>query len=264
VQCVAVPATRFRLTPSSGETLSRHAQDLFFEKMLTLNQSLLSEKQSGDGNDDGDDGTAAERRRVDTWTKLQEALSGLHNTEINPRLPGQLGIKQLLEKKQGLFRMNMMGKRVNFAARSVISPDVNLATNEVGIPHEFARTLVVKEHVCGYNHEALVRAVLNGPSEWPGANVVEVDKTRIDLSAKFYRRREARVAVAARLAGYAQRAVVHRHVRDGDHVLMNRQPTLHKPSIMAHRVRVLGHDRVVTIIVVFFVIIIVIMIHPTF
>ena len=100
--------------------------------------------------------------------------------------------------------------------------------------------------MCGYNHDALVRAVLNGAHQWPGANVVCIgDRQRLDLSAKKYADRVARRAVAMRLVSREQAVVVHRHVRDGDHVLMNRQPTLHKPSIMAHRVRVLGTDRVV-------------------
>lgn len=49
-----------------------------------------------------------------------------------------VGIRQVLEKKEGLFRMNMMGKRVNFACRSVISPDPYIGTHEIGIPMVFA------------------------------------------------------------------------------------------------------------------------------
>ena len=157
------------------------------------------------------------------------------------------GIKQLLEKKEGLFRMNMMGKRVNFAARSVISPDVNLATNEVGFPTAFARTLAVKEAVSGHNYERLVRAVINGAHEWPGANVVVEPSGRVlSLASRAFETREARVALARRLmsGGGAQPYQVHRHIVNGDYVLMNRQPSLHKPSIMGHRVRVLGGDRV--------------------
>lgn len=136
---MAVPATRFRLTPSGGE-LSRHPQDQFFEQLLSANEQFVHDLQAtGDESQENQ-----HRKRVDLWTRMQASLAGLYDTEVNPMKPGMLGIKQLLEKKEGLFRMNMMGKRVNYAARSVISPDVNLATNEIGIPQEFARTLVVK------------------------------------------------------------------------------------------------------------------------
>ena len=57
----------------------------------------------------------------------------------------QNGVKQLLEKKEGLFRMNLMGKRVNYSCRSVISPDPYIAVNEIGIPPYFATRLTYPE-----------------------------------------------------------------------------------------------------------------------
>lgn len=61
------------------------------------------------------------------------------------------GVRQGLEKKEGLFRKNMMGKRVNFAARSVISPDPYIATGEIGIPPYFALRLSFPERVTPWN-----------------------------------------------------------------------------------------------------------------
>ena len=125
--------------------------------------------------------------------------------------------------------MHMMGKRVNFAARSVISPDVNLATCEVALPFEFARQLTVREPVCGFNHDTLLRAVLNGAHQWPGANAVDDGSGVLtDLSSRrFAHDINARAAIARRLlaagSGAAKPVVVYRHVRDGDYVLMNRQ-----------------------------------------
>src|SRR6202012_6301271 len=83
------------------------------------------------------------------------------------------GIKQVLEKKEGLFRQNMMGKRVNFAARSVISPDPNLQTNEIGVPPVFARRLTYPEPVTEHNYYDLKQAIINGPDIWPGAVAIE-------------------------------------------------------------------------------------------
>ena len=69
------------------------------------------------------------------------------------------GIRQLLERKEGLFRMKMMGKRVNYSARSVISPDPYIDTNEVGVPMYVAKTLSYPESVNQYNVEKLRKLV---------------------------------------------------------------------------------------------------------
>src|SRR5262249_44489682 len=98
------------------------------------------------------------------------------------RLSGRLpppGIKQTLEKKEGLFRKHMMGKRVNYAARSVISPDPNIQTNEIGIPPFIAQKLTIPEPVTSWNVNQLRRAVINGPRTYPGASHVEHDDGRL-------------------------------------------------------------------------------------
>jgi DNA-directed RNA polymerase I subunit RPA1 len=94
-------------------------------------------------------------------------------------------IKELLEKKEGLFRKNMMGKRVNFAARSVISPDPYICTNEIGLPLYFAMKLTYPEPVTSRNLEQLKQLVLNGPDTYPGANFIEDEfGNRIELPPK--------------------------------------------------------------------------------
>jgi DNA-directed RNA polymerase beta' subunit len=83
------------------------------------------------------------------------------------------GIKQKLEKKEGLFRKNMMGKRVNFAARSVISPDPNIEPNEIGVPLVFAKKLTFPEPVTSFNFYEMKAAVINGCEKYPGASAIE-------------------------------------------------------------------------------------------
>ena len=78
--------------------------------------------------------------QIDLWLELQQAVSNLIDSSHAPpssTLPP--GIKQLLEKKQGLFRKHMMGKRVNYAARSVISPDPYIETNEIGVKQNLSK-----------------------------------------------------------------------------------------------------------------------------
>lgn len=160
------------------------------------------------------------------------------------------GIKQNLEKKEGLFRKNMMGKRVNFAARSVISPDPNIETNEIGVPPVFAKKLTYPEPVTNHNFYDLKEAVLNGPDKWPGAVAIENEHGQvIALRKKNYEERQALANLLLAPSGTnvngSRNKKVHRHLNNGDIVIMNRQPTLHKPSMMCHRARVLPGEKTI-------------------
>lgn len=148
-----------------------------------------------------------------------------------------VGIRQLLEKKEGLFRLKMMGKRVNYAARSVISPDPYINTSEIGIPVVFAKKLTFPEPVRENNLDWIRKLVENGPHIHPGANMIEEkDGTKISLD-KF--NPQQLKALAARLYTGGPGKIVYRHLQTGDWLLVNRQPTLHKPSMMSHSARVL-------------------------
>ncbi len=109
-------------------------------------------------------------------------LCNLNPTTLNPqpRLPPTpQGIRQQLEKKEGLFRKNMMGKRVNFAARSVISPDPYIGAGEIGVPPYFATRLSFPEAVTPWNVERLRGMVARGSHEHPGAVAVEDERGRV-------------------------------------------------------------------------------------
>lgn len=152
-------------------------------------------------------------------------------------------------KKQGLFRMNMMGKRVNQACRSVISPDFTVEPNEVLLPRPFARNLSFPEQlvfVSAARVQFLKQCVLNGATKYPGASHVEVkhDTGRvevIDLSSTTPKQREIIADKQFALAQSGQVAVtVHRHIINDDRLVFNRQPTLHKCSMMGYRAKVLS------------------------
>lgn len=145
------------------------------------------------------------------------------------------GVRQVLEKKEGLFRMKMMGKRVNYAARSVISPDPSLNTDEVGLPLFMAKKLTFAEPVNEYNLQKLQSYVINGKN-YPGANyIIENGKfLRLELLSD-----QQRLSLARNLMINHENKTVYRHLIDGDNVMFNRQPTLHKPGLMAHRIKVL-------------------------
>ena len=134
----------------------------------------------------------------------------------------------------------MMGKRVDYGGRSVISPDPNITTDEIGVPVFMARKLTFPESVCQINAERLAMMVRNGPLVHPGANMVldEQTGTQTLLSRMSDEQRDG---VANKLK--TGRQVVYRHLSNGDPLLVNRQPTLHKPSIMAHTARVLPKEQ---------------------
>ncbi|KAI9710863.1 MAG: hypothetical protein M1812_007315 [Candelaria pacifica] len=187
--------------------------------------------------------------------RLQDAVNSLIDRSLNP-LQGAAGktnpdgIKQLLERKDGLFRKNMMGKRVNFAARSVISPDPNIETNEIGVPPVFAKKLTYPEPVTNHNFYDLKEAVLNGVDKWPGAAAIENETGQIiNLRTKNFEERQALanqlLAPSSTNVSGAKNKKVHRHLNNGDVVIMNRQPTLHKPSMMGHRARVLPGEKTI-------------------
>lgn len=189
------------------------------------------------------------------WVSLQDAVNSLVDSDRNPATGAAAkrkveGVKQRLEKKEGLFRMNMMGKRVNFAARSVISPDPNVETNEVGVPPVFARKLTYPEPVTNHNFYELKQAVLNGVDKWPGAAAIENESGQvINLRTKNFEERQALanqlLAPSSTSVSGSRNKKVHRHLTNGDVVIMNRQPTLHKPSMMAHRARVLSGEKTI-------------------
>eukprot|EP00764_Aduncisulcus_paluster_P005947 gnl/Carplike_NY0171/2044_a2752_552.p1 GENE.gnl/Carplike_NY0171/2044_a2752_552~~gnl/Carplike_NY0171/2044_a2752_552.p1 ORF type:complete len:1354 (+),score=423.38 gnl/Carplike_NY0171/2044_a2752_552:1862-5923(+) len=186
--------------------------------------------------------------------QLQQHVNSLIDSTQGPPTGGRTaapGIKQLLDKKTGLLRQNMMGKRVNYAARSVISPDPNIGANEIGVPLRFAKTLTFPEPVTSHNVDELRRLVINGSDTYPGANVIEDElgrKKDLSLLNKEIREKLAEnllspsPAVVAKGKGDVPK-IVYRHMNNNDYVLMNRQPTLHKASIMAHRVHVLPQQR---------------------
>ncbi|ELA45893.1 hypothetical protein VCUG_02618 [Vavraia culicis subsp. floridensis] len=126
----------------------------------------------------------------------------------------------------------MMGKRVNYTARTVISPDPYIATDEIGIPMHIARRLTFPERVTPFNRQRLERCVINGPI-FPGAECIV--ENGVKRSLKYVKNRGALAKTLLKNS-----AVVHRHMTYGDMVLVNRQPTLHKPSLMSHRVCILN------------------------
>ena len=254
IRTLCVPPNRYRPEAKAAGAITEAQQNTLYKDILRQCESLNRIRQELRGV------VKPEFRKRDfidfqnVWVELQNAVNSLLDTDRNlTRNRGNLlpeGIKQKLEKKEGLFRKNMMGKRVNFAARSVISPDPNIETNEIGVPPVFAKKLTYPEPVTNHNFYDLKEAVLNGPNKWPGAAAIENENGQvINLRNKSFDERQALahqlLAPSSTNVTGARNKKVHRHLNNGDIVIMNRQPTLHKPSMMCHRARVLPGEKTI-------------------
>lgn len=141
-------------------------------------------------------------------------------------------LKSRLGAKTGRVRGNLMGKRVDFSARSVITPDANIDVDELGVPEEIASNLTKPEIVTPYNRDRLMMYVRNGV-KYPGAKSVFIKDDKRMISLRY---------VNPDMIDLREGDVVHRHMIDGDYVLFNRQPSLHKGSMECHRVKVLPYS----------------------
>ncbi|KAL5783905.1 hypothetical protein ACOSQ2_006297 [Xanthoceras sorbifolium] len=246
LETVLVPPTKFRLPSKGGDSVMEHPQTVLLSKVLQCNIYLGNAHVN----------KSEHAKTIARWMDLQQSINAVFDGK-NATGQGQgdsvSGICQLLEKKEGLFRQKLMGKRVNFACRSVISPDPYLAVNEIGIPPYFALRLTYPERVTPWNVANLRDAIINGSEIHPGAThyvdklttmrLPPSRKMRISISRKLPSSRGV-VMQPGKDSDYEfEGKTVYRHLRDGDVVLVNRQPTLHKPSIMAHVVRVLKGEK---------------------
>jgi DNA-directed RNA polymerase subunit A' len=217
------------ITLESGE---RSEDDLTHKlvDILRINQRLMENIEAG----------APQLIVEDLWELLQYHITTYFNNEVAGVPPARhrsgrplKTLTQRLKGKEGRFRSNLSGKRVNFSARTVISPDPNISINEVGVPEVVARELTIPVRVTPQNLEYVKELVRRGSKEYPGANYVErPDGSRVSLSIKRIDEIIEKIEPGWK---------VHRHLRDGDIVLFNRQPSLHRMSIMAHEVRVMPY-----------------------
>jgi DNA-directed RNA polymerase II subunit RPB1 len=190
---------------SSGETVAKYSQDhihlLQYHVAVYYNNETLSLPKSEKGNKP--------------------------STSLVKRLKG----------KDGRIRSNLMGKRVDACARTVITSDPTIDINQIGVPKKVAMTLTFPETVTPENHEYLSNLVKNGRNKYPGANFVfpannEKGEKVFPIDLRF-----CKEDIELKYGD-----TVERHIVDDDYVLFNRQPTLHKLSMMGHRIKVLEDD----------------------
>ena len=231
-----LPVPPVTVRPSITLDTGERSEDDLTHKLvdiLRINQRLIENMDAG----------APQLIVEDLWKLLQYHVTTYFDNEASGVPPARhrsgrplKTLAQRLKGKEGRFRSNLSGKRVNFSARTVISPDPNISINEVGVPEMIAKEVTVPTYVNEWNVDELKEAILNGPNVHPGANYVK--KTINGKEMKVRVLDDNRELVVENLE-YGD--VVMRHLKDGDIVLFNRQPSLHRMSMMAHEVRVLPY-----------------------
>jgi len=224
-----IPSVTMRpsITLESGE---RSEDDLTHKlgDIVRINQRLFENINAG----------APEIIIEDLWDLLQYHITTFFDNEVSQLPPARHRSGQPLKtltarikSKEGRIRHNLAGKRTNFSARTVISPDPKLAINEVGVPKVIAMKLTVPQRVTSWNAEYLKAFVTKGPENYPGANYV----IRPDGKRKRITNETKEQLLEEIQPGF----IVERHLMDGDIAIFNRQPSLHRMSMMCHKIRVL-------------------------
>ena len=222
VLVISPPIVRPSIELSSS---ARSEDDIthLYQSILSTNLELLKAKDSGQP-----------RTRIDEIVgRLQSYVAYLmNNDEGKAKQKGGRPIKsisQRLKGKEGRLRGNLMGKRVDFSSRTVVSPDPSLELDQLGVPQQIAEELTIPETVTQLNIDFLKKLVDRG-DEWPGARyyISKVHNNEI-IDLNFVKSKP----------NLQYGDIVERHLQDDDYVIFNRQPSLHKMSIMGHRVKVL-------------------------
>jgi DNA-directed RNA polymerase II subunit RPB1 len=228
--CTVLPIPPPQVRPSVIQDNNQRSEDDLTHKLAEIvktNNSYLQPKIDAN----------AAKSVIDEWTNvLQYHIATLVDNQIPGVAPSAQrngrplkSIQQRLGSKEGRIRYNIQGKRVEFSARSVITPDPNISIAELGVPEKIAMNLTRPERVTIFNRNKLYRLIQNGPLKYPGAKTIRRTDGRI-ISLRHVNTKE----IVLNLGD-----IVNRHLMDNDPILFNRQPTLHRMSMMAHRVKVL-------------------------
>ena len=175
---------------------------------------------------------------IDDWTTVLQYYVA---TQVDNKIPGVASvaqrsgrplksIKDRLNGKGGRMRANLMAKRVDFSARSVITADPNISIKELGIPMKIAKNITKPVIVNRINRAFLMKLLQNGPDVHPGAKILE-RKNGDSITLRYVDRKSIVLEDGD---------IVHRHMMDGDPILFNRQPTLHRMSMMCHIARIMS------------------------
>ena len=228
-----LPVPPVTMRPSITLESGQRSEDDLTHKLvdiIRINQRFQENREAG----------APQLIIEDLWELLQYHITTFLDNTVSGVPPARhrsgrplKTLSQRLKGKEGRFRGSLSGKRVNFSARTVISPDPNLSINDVGVPMDVAMELSVPIVINSRNKDIVKTFVERGPDRHPGVNyVTRADGRRVKVTDKNCAEVAEQIDVGWK---------VDRQLADGDIVLFNRQPSLHRMSIMSHRVKVMPY-----------------------
>ena len=235
ITSLAVPPPSVR--PSVRQSDNQRSEDDLTYALCNIVKVNKTLKQVLDGSNN---------KKIDDY---QGYLQYLVSTYMDNEIPGVppnaqrssyrplKAITQRLKGKEGRIRGNIMGKRVDYSARTVISVDPNIDIDQYGVPQKIAMNLTFPEIVTKYNIKKLKKTIRNGPKKYPGAKTITKNENGINKNISLKHVDVNQVADNLQIGD-----IVHRHLLDGDICLFNRQPTLHRMSMMSHRIKILPYN----------------------
>ena len=234
ITSLAVPPPSVRPSVRQSDN-QRSEDDLTYALCSIVNSNKLLKQvieNSNSNNKKIDDYQGYLQYLVSTY--MDNEMPGVHQNAQRSSFRPLKAITQRLKGKEGRLRGNIMGKRVDYSARTVISVDPNIDIDEYGVPQKIAMNLTFPEIITKYNIKKMQQMVRNGPKTYPGA------KTVTKTSEGQQRNISLKHVDVQQIADNLQIGdIVHRHLIDGDVCLFNRQPTLHRMSMMTHRIKIL-------------------------
>ncbi|GAX84485.1 hypothetical protein CEUSTIGMA_g11905.t1 [Chlamydomonas eustigma] len=226
--CTVMPVTPPAVRPSVRHESGQRQEDDLTHKLCDIVKlnNIIKDKVAKGASFDAIESGYVPLLQYHVATLIDNTMPSMYPTKDRTGRAFR-SLTERLRHKEGRIRGNLMGKRVDFSARTVITPDPNLSIDELGVPMKIATNLTFPEIVCDSNREALQALVLSGADSYPGAKQVR----------KREGNRTIRLRAHPDLASIVLEDgdVVERHLQNGDYVLFNRQPSLHKMSMMAHR-----------------------------
>ena len=229
--CTVFPVPPPSVRPSVRSDTGQRSEDDLTHKLCDIvksNNALKTRIDKGASKEQVDIATQVLQYHIATF--VDNKIPGINPAQ---QRTGRLlkSLSERLKSKEGRIRGNLMGKRVDFSARSVITPDPNISIDELGVPLKIAMNLTFPEVVNKYNRDKLQEYVRNGPDIYPGAKFIR--KGHITKSLKNIDRSNLILEDGM---------IVDRHLINGDPVLYNRQPSLHRSSMLCHRVVVMPYN----------------------
>ena len=227
--CQVLPVPPPSVRPSVKIDAQQRSEDdltQIYSNIIKTNKDLLEKIQNN-----------SQANVIDGLTNvLQYFIAMIVNNKVKGSVPmAQRSGRPLqcitgrLNSKYGRIRGNLMGKRVDFSARSVITGDPNLSIRQLGVPLKIAKNITKPMMVNDRNRAFLLKLIQNGPDVYPGAKILE-RKNGENISLRYVDRLSIKLENGD---------IVHRHMMDGDAVLFNRQPSLHRMSMMCHIVKIM-------------------------